>query len=65
MTPEDLDLVVARTRHERFRWLTSDDNPDRTGRERYRAIVAAMAAAPPIRVDYGPPPERGSGGCCG
>ena len=28
MTPADLENVIARTGHERFRWLVSDANPD-------------------------------------
>ncbi len=41
---EALDIVVSRTRHERYRWLCSDENPDEFSRERYRAIVMSMAA---------------------
>jgi hypothetical protein len=44
MTQEDLDLVVERTRHERYRWLVSEDNPDPGSREGSRAIVAELAA---------------------
>ncbi len=44
---EALDIVVSRTRHERFRWLCSDENPDEFSRERYRAIVMAQAAGTP------------------
>lgn len=53
MTAADLETVVARTGHARFRWLTSDDNPDAVQREAYRALVARLAAEP---AD-GPPPE--------
>lgn len=46
MTPEQLDLVVARTGHDRYRWLTSDQFPDADKREAYRRIVARMADDP-------------------
>jgi len=45
MTPDQLEIVVARTGHERFRWLTGEDNPDAERREAYRAIVAEWAEA--------------------
>jgi hypothetical protein len=67
MTPADLESVVARTGHERFRWLTSDGNPDAAQREGYRGLVTRMAAgfaspspesdaSPPATVD--PDPDR-------
>jgi len=40
---EALELVVVRSRHEHFRWLTSDENPDGRNREAYRRLVAAQA----------------------
>lgn len=40
MTQSDLDLVVARTGHERYRWLTSPENPEA---DAWRRIVAAKA----------------------
>ena len=43
---EALDIVVARTRHERFRWLCSDANPDAHVREGYRALVLKLAGEP-------------------
>lgn len=37
MTWQDaLEIVVARTRHERYRWLCSDDNPDVEQRDGHR-----------------------------
>lgn len=47
MTQDDLETVIARTGHERFRWLTSDDNPNVAQREGYRRIVREMAADTP------------------
>jgi hypothetical protein len=41
---EALDIVVSRTRHERYRWLCSDDNPDQWQREAYRHQIVAMAS---------------------
>jgi len=73
--PEALDLVVARTSHERYRWLCSDDNPDAAQREAFRRYVIEQASGElerlptkaALKVDYGnqpaPPPFRGS--CCG
>lgn len=46
MTPADLETAVARTGHERYRWLTSDDNPDVEAREGYRRSVRELAAGP-------------------
>ena len=40
---EALDIVIARTKHERFRWLCSDDNPDAEQRAGYRRHVLALA----------------------
>jgi hypothetical protein len=64
-----LEIVVERTRHERFRQLCSKNNPDAEQRHAYRRLVLELVAAPvplPIRVDYGTdpagPPARG---CCG
>lgn len=46
---EALDIVVARTKHERFRWLCSEENPDVDQREKYRVQVVAMASKEPPR----------------
>jgi hypothetical protein len=43
---EALEIVVARDGVERYRVLTSDQNPDVPGRERYRADMVKMAAQP-------------------
>lgn len=47
MTPNDLETVIARTGHERYRWLVSDANPDAESREGYRRVVRDLAAGPP------------------
>lgn len=52
MTTHDLGTAVARTGHERYRWLTSDANPDAFRREGYRRIVREIAAGP-----WPPPPK--------
>ena len=44
---EQLDLVVERTKHERYRWLCSDENPDVESREGYRAEVIRQATGQP------------------
>lgn len=41
---EALEVVVARTGHDRYRSLCSEDNPCPHGRDAYRALVRAMAA---------------------
>jgi hypothetical protein len=51
---EALETVVGRTGIERYRWLTSDDNPDAHGRERYRAEMVRLAARPLAPVSYPP-----------
>lgn len=43
---EALEVVVARTRHERYRWLCSDENPNTEQREGYRRIVLEKAGQP-------------------
>lgn len=55
MTPAQLDLAVAATRHERLRVLTDDANPDAEQREAYRELVRRIAdggalPAPPAAV---------------
>lgn len=52
---EALEIVVARTRHERYRWHCSDDNPNARGREAYRRSVLSLAGAP--EPEPPPPPE--------
>lgn len=58
MTAADLEAVIARTGHERFRALTSDSNPDVGQRERYRGLVASLAsgASPPSAPAFDPIP---------
>ena len=41
--PEALDILVAHTGHERYRWLCSDDNPDQAQRDAYRRLVIEQA----------------------
>lgn len=53
-----LDIVVARTRHERYRWLCSDDNPNIAQRNSYREFVIREANGgtsvyPPLREQLG------------
>jgi hypothetical protein len=43
---EALDIVIARTRHERYRVLCDDDNPDIQQRDAYRRLVVDMAGQP-------------------
>lgn len=45
MTDDQLESVIADTGIERFRWLTSDANPDETSREGYRRLVREKAEA--------------------
>jgi hypothetical protein len=47
MTPEDLEIVIARTGHAPYRWLVSDANPDVESRMEHRRIVAELAAGTP------------------
>ncbi len=44
MLEQAIDIVVKQTGHVRYRYLTSDENPDEWQREEYRKIVLAMAA---------------------
>jgi len=46
MTGDQLDRVVATTGHDRYRWLTSEANPDELQREAYRRLVERLAAGP-------------------
>lgn len=69
MTLNDaLDIVVSRTRHERYRWLCSEDNPDVAERDGYRDHVMKLAtgqqpATRTIRIPAtSPAPVIG---CCG
>jgi hypothetical protein len=57
VTPADLEAVVARTGHERFRWLTSDANPNPAHRDAYRKLVARLARGEPAPNPTPPPPK--------
>jgi hypothetical protein len=48
---EVLDIVVSRTRHERYRWLCSDANPNAEQRDAYRRIVFEMAGQRPPKPE--------------
>jgi hypothetical protein len=65
---------VSLTRHERFRWLCSEENTDAESREGYRAMVVGLAASsPPSDLEATAEDlalrkyleENGGGGCCG
>lgn len=43
---EALEIVVKRTGHERYRFLVSDANPDKWGRDAYRLEMVRMADEP-------------------
>lgn len=71
-----LEIVVARTGHNRYRWLCSDANPDEEARAAYRRLVAFLAAEEETDVERAArliaedPPGRvtglpGPGRCCG
>ncbi|APW60494.1 hypothetical protein [Paludisphaera borealis] len=55
MTDADLETVVARTGHERYRWLTSDANTDVWQRDQYRALVVQLATGQPPEPAAYPP----------
>jgi hypothetical protein len=44
MTDEDLEKAIARTKHVRYSWLVSDENPDAWSRGQYRAEVERLAS---------------------
>lgn len=47
MTWQDaLESVIARTKHDRYRWLCSDANPDRESRDASRRLVLERAGQP-------------------
>lgn len=62
---EALEIVIARTKHERYRWLCSDENLDAPQREGYRRQVLMLAGEPhqepqkhiPLAVLFAPSPE--------
>jgi hypothetical protein len=40
---EALDTAIEQTKHERYRWLCSEANPDAEQREAYRRLVLSLA----------------------
>lgn len=53
---EALEIVIARTKHERYRWLCSDANPDAESREAYRGLMVRLASDGDLPPQ--PPPPR-------
>lgn len=53
---EALEIVIARTGHERYRALVAEDNPDLFQRDAYREAVIRQAGGQPD-----PPPPRPAG----
>lgn len=51
--PEALEIVVARTKHARYRHLCSEHNTDPESREGYRRLVITLATG--IAPDPEPP----------
>ena len=43
-----IDLVVARTKHETYRRLCDEENPDRVQRDAYRSLVLSLATEIPL-----------------
>lgn len=43
---EALPIAIARTGHERFRFLCSDDNPDIESRDGHRTLMLQLAGGP-------------------
>jgi hypothetical protein len=41
--PEAIEVVISRTKHTRFRWLCSEENPDAQARLGYRRQMVEMA----------------------
>jgi hypothetical protein len=70
---EALDIIIARTGHERYRDLCADDNPDVVQRDAYRGLVVRLALGLPLEPTAAPDPateqlqahvaEHGCGGC--
>jgi hypothetical protein len=54
--PEALDVVVARTKHEPYRRLCSDENtsPPPNDRDAYRDLMVRLAENPPKPSEYPP-----------
>jgi hypothetical protein len=49
---EALEIVVARTRHDAYRALCDEDNPDVTSRDAYRSLMISMASEEPVNQSY-------------
>ena len=69
MNIQQLETAIARTGHERLRWLTSDENPDIRQRDRYRRIVREIAdnvneQSPEPTPMHRPTSTDWHGGCC-
>ena len=52
MLDDALEIVIARTNHERYRWLCSDDNSNISQRDGYRVQVLLLAGYefPPLPI---------------
>lgn len=59
MNQDHVESAVARTGHDRLRWLASDDNPDEAQRKGYRRIVSRMSD-PDAALEYPPLIEQAS-----
>ena len=44
---EALDIIVGRTKHERYRWLCSEENGDVESRDAYRQLMIGRARGEP------------------
>jgi hypothetical protein len=70
---EALEVVISRTRHERYRWLCSDDNPTHEGHRQLMLTLASAetSATPagrpdsPTAADLALRDHLGRHGCCG
>lgn len=64
-----LEIVIARTRHERYRWLCSEANPDAEQRDAYRRHMLTRAGHPAPAQPPAPIPAAFTGvplgRCCG
>ncbi len=64
---EALEIEVEQSKIHRYRWLCSDDNPDKETREGYRKLMIKLATGEPDLPEpqewVAPPPIVG--GCCG
>ncbi len=68
-----VEIMVERSKHHRFTWLCSDENPDIEVRDAYRRQVLALAAGETVTAPapsasqtaqgWVPPIGGGCGGC--